>query len=713
MLTPPVLAYPVATTEWHDSAWAAILALSGVGVLVLWVLGQVRGGRRRAWATEVACAVRARDLRALGELAERPYIRNWGHGIGDALAEIAVLVEREQASGQRLARRDNLQRSRLELMPVPALVVGEEDRITGVSDEACWLFSCKRKAFIGSRLDELFERVEPVPRRHLRLLDSLGGSADKLLLRTRTGDAVPFGIQDSLTLLVFARTVEATAGLEPERVLTLLDISAFGLEPDRMTPSSESIERFAGEVAREFNDRLTAILGHAAELEERGADEPTRTAGHRIVEEVSHARGMTSQLLAFSRRRVRMPHATDLGTSLGDCRAAFERVLGHDVALDLRLPEEEFLIPVTESRMRSVVEHVLRDLLEDLESGGSVRIDVLGEDAQGVGSPGVRLRLSASIGHRQRRGERPHLESAREVLAGAQGRLVVQSAPSAGREVISVVWPRVSQRVADGGPEGTPARVEGSGPATVCVVDDDDGVRNVIAETLRRSGYHVLTASSGMAAMELFRESEAPIDLLVVDLGMRPMSGSDLVSALTSRHGRVNALYMSGSVDHEVFRSGMARPEDFLQKPFRPREIVDHVERALGRIRSLPRILYLDPCEEDLITSLLGEFSIPPARAYTGAQALEWFERERAQVLLMNSAHLSVRDLEAVRELRRRWPALTVLDLHELEGRDDAAESTEGLEDALERALREVGLLGVGTSEGQRLRSDRRPAGSA
>jgi CheY-like chemotaxis protein len=117
---------------------------------------------------------------------------------------------------------------------------------------------------------------------------------------------------------------------------------------------------------------------------------------------------------------------------------------------------------------------------------------------------------------------------------------------------------------------------------TVLVVDDEDEVRRLLVDVLRLGAYHVLEARNGQHALEVARAHLGPLDLLVTDLVMPQMGGTDLADELRSAQPDLKALFMSGYSDKDRARS-LRDGEEFIAKPFLPAELFVRVNRILAR----------------------------------------------------------------------------------------------------------------------------------
>jgi CheY-like chemotaxis protein len=128
------------------------------------------------------------------------------------------------------------------------------------------------------------------------------------------------------------------------------------------------------------------------------------------------------------------------------------------------------------------------------------------------------------------------------------------------------------------------ARDEAKTLETILVVEDDLGVRTVISRTLVRLGYKVLAAEGGKEAIEMIREYEGRIDLLLTDLMMPGMNGIEVGAEVARSRPGIPIFYMSGYTDQELVRRGLLDPSShFLQKPFSPQELGRRVREVLDR----------------------------------------------------------------------------------------------------------------------------------
>ena len=121
-----------------------------------------------------------------------------------------------------------------------------------------------------------------------------------------------------------------------------------------------------------------------------------------------------------------------------------------------------------------------------------------------------------------------------------------------------------------------------TGRGTVLLVEDEDAVRSFAARALGQRGYHVLVATTGVEALEVFQSHQGEVDLVVSDVVMPEMDGPTLFEKLRAQRPDLKVIFISGYAE-DAFRRHLAENEDFmfLQKPFDLKELAAAVKTAL------------------------------------------------------------------------------------------------------------------------------------
>ena len=119
---------------------------------------------------------------------------------------------------------------------------------------------------------------------------------------------------------------------------------------------------------------------------------------------------------------------------------------------------------------------------------------------------------------------------------------------------------------------------------TILLVEDEDMLRGLIRELLEIKGYTVLEASQGVEAMDVLKRNGKPVDLVLTDVVMPHMSGSDLVEKLRKEHPTLKVIFMSGytGANNAAIHKSLEMPGvAFLQKPFRLNALISQVEELI------------------------------------------------------------------------------------------------------------------------------------
>jgi CheY-like chemotaxis protein len=121
-----------------------------------------------------------------------------------------------------------------------------------------------------------------------------------------------------------------------------------------------------------------------------------------------------------------------------------------------------------------------------------------------------------------------------------------------------------------------------NGSETILVVEDQDEVRSVALEVLRRFGYTVLDASNAREAIAHCENQQQLIDLLLTDVVMPQMNGRELAARLSVLRPAMRILYMSGYAENAIVQDGVLDPDiAYLPKPLVPEALARRVREVL------------------------------------------------------------------------------------------------------------------------------------
>ncbi len=379
----------------------------------------------------------------------------------------------------------------------------------------------------------------------------------------------------------------------------------------RQSQKLESVGQLAAGIAHDFNNLLTVIQGYCDLLRLNVADRPrVGEAVEEIVAASGRAASLTRQLLLFSRKQVVQRSLIDLNELTRNLTKMLGRILGEDIAL--RLECRPGLPPV--SADPGMIEQVITNLAvnarDAMPDGGRLEIatSVVALDAARVLSNPEALpgRFVCLTVRDTGSGIAPEVLpkifepffTTKEVGTGTglglatvygivmqhQGVLEVASQPGADTSFHVFLPASASTGVA--APEAAvpePAAATGTGTETILLVEDDAAMRPLLKMLLELSGYTVLTASSGAAALRMWPAHRHNIDLLLTDLLMpEGVSGKQLADHLSIDKPGLRVIFMSGySPEIRDGAPGVEEGLNYLQKPFTHDALLRAVRRQL------------------------------------------------------------------------------------------------------------------------------------
>ncbi len=388
----------------------------------------------------------------------------------------------------------------------------------------------------------------------------------------------------------------------------------------RQSQKMEAIGRLAGGVAHDFNNLLTLMRGYAQLLEaSMQSDDPRRADVQEILEAADRAAGLTRQLLAFGRRQLVTPRPLALDAIVENLEHMLRRLLDENIALTCTAPPDLWRVRADAGQIEQVVINLVINARDAMPNGGTLHIElkneVLGERPASGGPqlpPGSYVRLAvtdAGCGMDQEmvsrifepffttkpegRGTGLGLATVYSIVEQASGAIDVDTEVGRGT-TFHVYLPRTTELdVATEVGErciASPLR----GAETILLVEDDDKVRGLIANSLTQAGYSVLGAAGGEQALDIVRAHPHPIHLLLTDVVMPGLNGREVSERVLAIRPSTRILFMSGHSDDSLLRSGIETSgTHFIQKPF-PMEalvskIVELINGAAGRAQAARR----------------------------------------------------------------------------------------------------------------------------
>jgi len=370
----------------------------------------------------------------------------------------------------------------------------------------------------------------------------------------------------------------------------------------RHAQKMEAVGRLAGGVAHDFNNILTTITGYAdILLTGLGDDDPRTQEVREILAASRRATGLTRQLLTFSRKQVISPRLVSLNAVIENLHAMLRPLIGEDIELAYELSRELWPVLADTGQIEQVVVNLTVNARDAMPGGGTLtfRTQNLLRESGPLAPPIEQVMLTVrDTGAGMTEEVRSHLFepffTTKKAGAGtglglatvygivnqSHGQIEVASELGKGTE-FRLYFPRDSGNLfhEDGerGDVGLPR-----GRETILLVEDEQAVRSLTRILLHGWGYSVLEAALPSEAIAIAERERDSIRLLLTDVVMPEMRGSELANHILPRCPSAAVLYMSGYPDDEGLGLDRHSPMvHFLPKPFTPESLARKVRETI------------------------------------------------------------------------------------------------------------------------------------
>jgi PAS domain S-box-containing protein len=368
----------------------------------------------------------------------------------------------------------------------------------------------------------------------------------------------------------------------------------------------ESVAILAGGVAHEFNNLLTAISGYGQMLRESipAGDELSLESVENVLKAAERAAGLTTSLLAFSRRQIINPETVPLDAVIINSRNHIEKILGDTIEFGVTLSEENFLVKADMGQMEQVLANLAANARDAMPHGGRLLITTGKEVVRGgsetlrdLTSPGEYALISVSdtgrgIGKDLEKifdpfystkkvgeGTGLGLSIAYGIIKQHNGSITVSSEPGKGT-TFTIYLPLIAGYIREEKLR-TPAS-HAAGTRTVLVAEDEAIVRCFMKRMLEKEGYKVIVAEDGEEAVSRFRE-HGDISLVLSDVVMPRKNGKEMLDEIRKLKPGIKVVFISGYAAEVIKNRGLLdEGTDLVRKPFDKNVLLRKVREMLG-----------------------------------------------------------------------------------------------------------------------------------
>ncbi|GAA4604910.1 PAS domain S-box-containing protein [Actinoplanes octamycinicus] len=367
----------------------------------------------------------------------------------------------------------------------------------------------------------------------------------------------------------------------------------------RQSERLDSLGQLAGGIAHDFNNILAVISGYADMLvDELGDDHPSRPDATGIKQAAARGAALTRQLLLFSRSEPSQAELLDLNAVASDMTRLLTRTLGEDIELGTALTPGLPPIIMDRSKLEQVVMNAVLNARAAMPSGGRLTISTGlehggGGDDQvclavtdtGCGmTPDVLARAFEPFFTTKGRGSGTGLGLATSygVVTDAGGTISLESEPGRGT-TLRVRLPAGAEGAPGVSPAAPTAAAFAGDGRRILVVEDEEQVRDIVCRLLRKAGYRVFAAPHPAEALRMCRDDGLAFDVLLTDVIMPGMSGTQLAAELRRDRPDLPVLFMSGYTSGPA-PGGQEMPADapLIRKPFEAQTLINEVHRVVS-----------------------------------------------------------------------------------------------------------------------------------
>ncbi len=368
----------------------------------------------------------------------------------------------------------------------------------------------------------------------------------------------------------------------------------------------ELIGQMTGGVAHDFNNVLSALLGHLELLLERVNDAETKEIIQSAINATEQGAGLTRAMLNYARQAPLKPKTFKLSEVVQKMEELISRTIPARIALKTDLTDEHWMIRADPSTTESAILNLVLNAVDAMTNDGYIRIElssvsiedvantdelmlgsyvVLSIEDTGEGIPDDVIDkiddpffTTKGLGQHSGLG----LSMVQGFMSQSGGYLRVQSKIGVGT-TIKLYFPAIDHPQHRSESASVPVPTSsGVRSGRILLVEDNRSVRELLALTLRREGYEVLTAHSTESAIQVFNEAKS-LDLLITDIAIPgKMQGPQLAKLFKESRQDLKLIYISGySFGLETQKVGLVESDVLITKPFRQALLLNAVEEAM------------------------------------------------------------------------------------------------------------------------------------
>lgn len=489
------------------------------------------------------------------------------------------------------------------------IFVGTPDgRFTRVNDAACSMSGYSREELLGMTVADLDASRPPIEiSAEDSLLHKTGTRVFESRHRHRDGHTYPVEISSSLLqfegrdyIVAFVRDITERQEAQRQK----MQLEARLAQAQKM----ESLGMLTGGIAHDFNNSLTVILGYASLLSALTNLEPkAKKAVDGIARASEQSKNLIVQLLGFSRQQLAAPRPLDLNHRILESRDLLARLLGANISISILPGSDLGTVLLDSTQLDRVLMNLAANARDAMPDGGTfiletsnVTVDQNYASRNLVASSGQYVLLAVSdtgsgmdpetagrvfepFFTTKEKGTGLGLATLYGIVSQNNGFVHVYSEPGHGT-TFKLYFPRLAGNDPEpAAQKRQPCTAKEKPHGNILLIEDDELVRKMTLDSLELIGYHPFPAVNGSEAIAFCRRQETTIDLVISDVVLPDMKGTDLWETLSAIRPGLRVLFVSGYTSKAVMSHGVLQSNAaFLQKPFSLEDLAAKIREVLG-----------------------------------------------------------------------------------------------------------------------------------
>ncbi len=380
----------------------------------------------------------------------------------------------------------------------------------------------------------------------------------------------------------------------------------------RQAQKMESIGRLAGGVAHDLNNMLSPVIGYAELLlHEYDRQDARREYANQIFGAGMRAKEIVHQLLAFSRKQTLEFKPTNLNRVLSNFETLLRRTIREDIDIIIATSAAAPVIMADTGQIEQVVMNLAVNSQDAMPQGGKLVFEIgmaelddgytkthpgtksgpyalltVSDSGSGIDEETREFLFEPFFSTKGDKGTGLGLATVYGIVKQHGGNIWVYSEPGMGA-TFKIYLP-IPEKARSSFDTSTSAHADLNGSETILIVEDDEHVRLLAHDILKRQGYTILMAGNGSEALTALNAYDRPVDMLLTDVIMPEMNGKELYSHAARQCPGLKVLFMSGYTDDIIAYHGvLEKGVPFINKPFTADVLTANVRKILDGVSAL------------------------------------------------------------------------------------------------------------------------------